>query len=366
MNLARSSFAALCATGLAAVAPHPALAQAQATFGDWSAACDNTRVCRAIGFAAETAGGGWIRIDRDAAPSAPATMRIVIDLETTDKELPLALKFDDESVENPLGAQLTIKVGEDGRFGLDIPAAAQPLFLQAMRKASKLTLKRLNGKFEGESDELALSLKGSVAAIRWLDDQQKRAGTTTALIASGPAPAATMPPAPAEPRIRGSTYKGRDLGDNAPEPVVRAWKTACDELDDDNLPKGEGFEIGPQTQLWMMPCSRGAYNFSSMAFLMRGREAPQLLKFEGWRSAENWRDQRFVTEGEELVNPEFSLDSMQISFFAKGRGIGDCGSAGNYTWDGQRFRLTGYISMGECKGVSLDDWPTLWRAKVIR
>lgn len=235
-----------------------------------------------------------------------------------------------------------------------------------MRKAGKLTIKRLNGKFDGESDELALSLKGSLAALRWLDDQQKRAGTVTALLATGPAPASSVPAPPAEPRIRRSSYKGRELGDKAPESVTRAWKSACDELDENDLPKGEGFEIGLQTQLWMMPCSRGAYNFSSMFFLQKGREAPQQLKFESWRSAEKWQDQRFGGEEEELVNPEFSIEAMQISFFAKGRGIGDCGAAGNYTWDGQRFRLTGYIAMGECKGVSLDDWPTLWRSKVVQ
>lgn len=124
----------LLASGLAAFGATGAHAQAQATFGDWSVACDNTRICRAIGFAGE-AGGGWIRVDRDASANAPAMMRIVIDVETQDKELPVALKFDDASVANPLGERLTVKQGEDGRFGVE---TRRPRRLVSCRPCARL------------------------------------------------------------------------------------------------------------------------------------------------------------------------------------------------------------------------------------
>ncbi len=35
-----------------------------------------------------------------------------------------------------------------------------------------------------------------------------------------------------------------------------------------------------------------------------------------------------------LINSDFDPKTGQIGFFAKGRGIGDCGSSGGYAWTG--------------------------------
>jgi hypothetical protein len=55
--------------------------------------------------------------------------------------------------------------------------------------------------------------------------------------------------------------------------------------------------------------------------------------------------------------------SPELSSFHKGRGIGDCGAIWGWAWTGKTFRLTAYATMPECRGISSDDWITLWRAR---
>ena len=46
-----------------------------------------------------------------------------------------------------------------------------------------------------------LSISGASAALRWIDAQQHRAGTVTALVATGDQPAAAVPPPPPLPVV---------------------------------------------------------------------------------------------------------------------------------------------------------------------
>ena len=64
----------------------------------------------------------------------------------------------------------------------------------------------------------------------------------------------------------------------------------------------------------------------------------------------------------DLVNAGLAASTGQLSSFNKGRGIGDCGSNGQWRWDGERFHLASYAMMGDCRGVTPDLWPVLWRS----
>lgn len=352
---------------IAMAAISAARAQSQANFGDWSAGCDNTLYCSAIGFAANQTDPGWLKIDREPASGAAARIRIVLDFETADKEIPVEAKFDEPGFESIFAAPLKALKDGNERHLLNVPASAQAAFLQALRKAGTLTIRRLDAKPASDTAEVRLSLKGSVAALRWLDERQRRAGTETALIASGAIAGSAIPRPPAPPTVRRARYAVKALeGKQPPAAVIAAWKEACDEWDEYPDMKGEGHEIAPQTQLWLMPCSRGAYNFNSNAILLKGTGNAQLLKLDSWKSAEQWSASRFEQDQEEITNASFDPQTMSINFFSKGRGIGDCGSSGAYTWDGTRFRMTEYSLMGECRGVPLDDWFRLWRTTVTK
>jgi hypothetical protein len=54
---------------------------------------------------------------------------------------------------------------------------------------------------------------------------------------------------------------------------------------------------------------------------------------------------------------------MTLSSLALGRGVGDCGVAAEWAWDGKAFRLMRAIMMSSCRGVPVEDWPVLFRAR---
>jgi hypothetical protein len=63
------------------------------------------------------------------------------------------------------------------------------------------------------------------------------------------------------------------------------------------------------------------------------------------------------------TNAGFDPSTMTLSSFSKGRGLGDCGTAEDWGWDGQAFRLTLLRFMAHCFGVPSEDWPILYRAE---
>ena len=52
--------------------------------------------------------------------------------------------------------------------------------------------------------------------------------------------------------------------------------------------------------------------------------------------------------------------SSEEEAFAKARGVGDCGSAATWAWDGHAFRLLRETVMEPCRRVVSEDWPTLY------
>jgi hypothetical protein len=71
------------------------------------------------------------------------------------------------------------------------------------------------------------------------------------------------------------------------------------------------------------------------------------------------------TPDNSLVNAEFDKQTGAIEFYRKDRGLGDCGATGKYVWTGSMFALASYAAMGPCRGVPSQDWPILWRARVL-
>ena len=64
-----------------------------------------------------------------------------------------------------------------------------------------------------------------------------------------------------------------------------------------------------------------------------------------------------------LTNPHFDPDTMTLSSFDKGRGLGDCGTYEQWVWDGKAFRMALLKVMPHCKGIPIADWPVLYRAE---
>ncbi|HEX3917952.1 MAG TPA: DUF1176 domain-containing protein, partial [Caulobacteraceae bacterium] len=110
----------------------------------------------------------------------------------------------------------------------------------------------------------------------------------------------------------------------------------------------------PGVVLWGPACDMAAYNEIYQFFLgdehgghMRQLHLPVPIAPD-------------LQSGGELVNPSFDPKTQTLSAFNKSRGLGDCGTATRWVWDGKAFNLLAASIMGPCRGAAMAEWPTLF------
>lgn len=330
----------LATLALAQSAPAPQQGPMK-TFGDWVVACDNVKRCEMTSLLPE--GGDWadagwqMAVTRDAGPAGGWTVELM---------------------------------GEDAPAGLTVhvegaPAAGAAAMWRGTTfggaDALKLVAALANGKAVVVQDNAGkalarISLSGSSASLRFIDAEQGRAGTVTAVVAKGAKPASLVPAAAALPVIAAIRPAGTAA---ALSPALRnqLWtQSACAEnYEDDSRPDMEGHALGGGATLVLVPCGAGAYNFSSVPYVVKAGK----VEIAAFDSTPGWTEDGPPM----LVNAGFDARTGELGSYAKGRGIGDCGSAETYVWDGTRFRLTEARAMGECRGSS--NWLAVWRARAV-
>ncbi len=332
----------------------PSQAQGYKAVKDWVGGCDNTRHCTAIGLAAEGAESyALLQFERGpAAGDQVRSIRLRVDHEIS-RENTWTLRTDDAELLQFNDMHL---VDAQSGPGIDIIIEAigeLEALMGAMRSADSLTVVGDGGPVG------SISLSGASAIMLWIDEQQGRLGTTTALVRRGEKSPQSVPAATPPPQLRGvpaeplGTEDAADLGAE-----VRAGLTddSCEPLDPESGMRDEAWGVDDRALVKLL-CYRGAYNFGSSWFLVDG-DAITALAFP--IPAENGGAAMDSTA--DLVNADLAAGSGQLSSFNKGRGIGDCGSSGQWRWDGERFQLESYATMGDCRGVTPDLWPVLWRS----
>ena len=105
----------------------------------------------------------------------------------------------------------------------------------------------------------------------------------------------------------------------------------------------QSFDLGSGKKLVLLLCLRGAYQGSSIAYAVEGTAPPLLLTFPG-AARGRLKPSAFVTEA------DFDPATKEMSGFAKGRGIGDCGSMGTWSWTGTAFKLKSFFYKEKCDG----------------
>ncbi|HVJ02382.1 MAG TPA: DUF1176 domain-containing protein, partial [Sphingomonas sp.] len=315
------------------------------TFGDWAVACDNARRCEMTslipgdgGFADE--GSGYddfdVSIVREAGAAGGFTVEVTLNKQSTGAVRLLADGKPLAAV-SPKGDSLVFTGADAERI------------VAAMVQAKELGLDK-GGR---------ASLAGSSAALRFIDAAQGRAGTVTAAVAKGSKPASAVPapaPLPTVPAVRVTGHAApvsaalaRSLFARQPD-CREAYEGGTGEW-----PEIETHALGGGKTLALLPCGAGAYNFITVPLIL-GAGQPAVAGFDhppGFTTAEAGPPM--------LVNASFDATSGRLQSFAKGRGVGDCGSAEEYVWDGARFRLVEARAMGECRGSA--NWLTIWRAE---
>jgi Protein of unknown function (DUF1176) len=334
-------------------------------FRDWYVVCDNLRNCNAYGLQTDDRSAAWVRIERSGAPAATARITIATDVGENAR---VALAFDDAALRGlPSGPVTPARNDDDyGRVVIDASADVEAL-VASMRKAQKLLVRRIDSPGDDKSDPETseISLSGAVAALLWIDEQQQRLGTTSAFIRRGDKPVSSIPPPPKAPVVRAAKAPPADaaprpLPPNEARMLTAKARALCD--DDKRTALEETYRLARDTSLYGFSCpgNSGAYNYSFVFMIVPdGKpQAARPVKFADPAGA----GAKTAPEDVLAINPSFDQSSLTLSTFNKGRGLGDCGEAAEWVFDGQTFQLSLLRVMPHCKGVPRGDWPVYFRA----
>ena len=338
-----SGAAALLAVAAHAVAPGKIM-----TFKDWAAGCDNGLDCQAASLMVEEPTDDPLSIVMTRPTGANAPLNIDLSGFTAKADRYRVV------IDGRIVRTGTMKVGSTTVKVVGSDAAKLARFMAKGR-----ALRIVDG---AGADLGAVSLSGAAAALRYFDEQQGRAGSRGAVIATGPkmpmAKRAVLPVISAKKitptNILPDTSALIALSENSPCAARRFGST-----EDTAYSLGMG-QNGPQA-LVFLNCGSGAYNFSTGVYVGQ-RNGAEKWTFEPAKfdyAASGSAEGSIIPV---LVNAYWNAGTQTISSYAKGRGLGDCGSSETYVWDGSMFRLTRATAMTECRG-SLD-WIPTWRAEV--
>ena len=106
--------------------------------------------------------------------------------------------------------------------------------------------------------------------------------------------------------------------------------------------------------LYAIPCTAGAYNIAYRLYMRETGEigGVETLYFATWSGEYGWG-------GTDLLF-NIDADGPQLSAFYKGRGLGDCGTDGEWVWRDYAFRLLRYAAQDSCEGVLAENWPVIF------
>jgi hypothetical protein len=359
-----SRLAALLAVTLLYAAP--ALAQqnkgALRSFNDWIIGCDNVRYCRAMGFVPD----GWPKspalvVAREGVGTSPPSVQLL-----WSDGLPggaLTLSADGQSLGTLSGDKEIMEPQWEWEGHRIMVPEVERKVLAALRTAKEITIA-----VAGSSEPpFAVSLKGASAALLFMDDVQKRVGTKTALARPGDRDPATipappkLPPLPPTPKIAAKPFDKE-----APQAVRRLFLSeaakACD-LEADEARKASAVfaaRLSANQVLYGMQCWRAAYNFGTAFYVLREGQGGGASRAIFPDPVDRARPE--VSEYPHVLsNAEFEEETMDVTTFHKGRGIGDCGTSQSWRWTGARFEPTSATSMSECRGFSEETWLRLYR-----
>lgn len=322
----------------------PASAE-QATFKDWWVACDNLRVCTAYGFPPDEGGGMVLQVRREADASAAPDLDLSVDAERGKGfEGPLSLSVGGEIV-----ARTGDPDGDQGDFRTwTLSAAAAGPLLAAIVKGDTLKLTA------GSRDVGVLSLAGAAAALRWMDDHQKRGGGVTAIVAKGKAPASAVPPPPPLPVIRRAPPVGQSgLPEKPPAAVTARLEPFDCAADAPDVP--EVARLSPGVLMWTIPCWVGAYQTASALLLTDERGGDVRLVDLG---GDGDPQERALA-----TSAAYDVERRELNAYAKGRGVGDCGYGSTWAWTGSRFVLTHRTELSVCRELSGDFFVDTFRSR---
>lgn len=328
------------AVTLASSAPLVAPVPEPVRFDDWIASCDNGRECQVLASSEDGSQEIWtVNVSRSATASAEPMVSIWPRFEDLD------------------GPFRVIVDGAQPHFAFDaqgVLTSNATAFLRAIARGREAKVMNADGKFIA-----LLPTKGASAALRWIDDQQEREASVTAIIATGSKPASAVPAPPSLPTIAvplASSKPPKTLDAKAVEAIKQRG-----ECHSSGHWEAEYFRLDSKHSLGLIPCGLGAYQAWSMVVTIdeTGSWTPARLE-----QSRDWT-KRYGSELPWLTwsvtSAGFVPEGRLLTEAAKGRGLGECGHVSSWAWDGEVFRLASRGEMNECRGTPPGEWPSLWR-----
>lgn len=320
---------------------------------DWEMACDNTRTCRAAGYHSETDELGIsILLTRKAGPNAAVSGEVMIgqygESPVTDnlpKNFTLWLYINQQRIGG-------VKV-ERSSLTAKIPTSLLRPLLVAISGNSQI-------EWVHGSDRWHLSGQGATATLLKMDEFQGRIDTPGALIKKGdkseyavrpdlPLPVLIKPALP-KPQPGDATfaegYKAeliKTLRNNLTEKTkgIPSKDPYCpDLLSTESESSPESDEFNPEPELTSLRLS----------------DTKMLVSVFCWRAAYNAGYGHWVVNDKPPFDPILitTLENNDsgdgiLSAAQKSRGLGDCWSHEDWTWDGTNFVHTHSSSTGMCR-----------------
>lgn len=343
---------ALLVAGLAA--PACAADAVTKTFDGWTATCNNLLSCVVLATASDDL--FYVRIARDAGATAAPKVKLVLAAQEPLKGPQPAFRLvaNSDGRKDALGPFPASAPDQDSSIlEATLPEGAPSLaVIDAIRNAATLDYAVL-------ATRGSLDLKGLAAALRFIDAQQGRQGTPSALVARGMTPIGQVPAPPAAPVVAAASSDGVSAIDKpaVPKAVADMATPVCDPEAVADQSEAQAWHLGPDVTLYALSCSQGAYNTVSALYLVAGDKAPKPVNLPRpaalkGDSADN------VAE-----NVGFDPKTMTLSSFGKGRGLGDCGTSASWLWDGHGFELLQASLLDACPGALPEDWPSIYAAQ---
>jgi len=329
-------------------------AQTSRDFKQWWVACSNVRACVAFGLPGDSGTmSAFLRISRGGGTDAP--VEILLGVPGWDTKAGDSVDAELEAVGTDPLVRLPVKlrVSKDEVYLSQLPLEST---VGLLRKAERL---RVTSKgFEPAE----VSLQGAMASLLWMDEQQRRVGTPTALVARKGAE--KVPAAPVPPSVRRARTPSQSGKPSTFPPAMKRNQEILECIEEVAPPEeAERVErewlftarLDAQNVLWGVPCGRGAYQMAHRLYL--GDAKGQALRRAPLEAGVEPQDG-------EVMNSEFSPERMTLEAFAKGRGLGDCGTEHRWVWDGKRFRLLHEATMPHCRGVPSGLWAVTYEARL--
>lgn len=335
---------------------------------DWEVACDNTRTCRAAGYQSDEGDSNSFPISVLFTRKAGVGQLVSgeVKLGTTDY-------VDDQPM--PQSVQLSINHTAYGKVTLDSGLSGSLSGQQVQAMIAALAGHTVI-QFKSGQDTWNLSGQGAAAVLLKMDDVQRRVGTTGALLRKGKKSENSVLPALAKPVVKWVKPDSKLQANPALQQAIKA-------VDLQQLQQLVKQQHALQQRL---EASKESYSVDECPVLTENDEYakfeltveplnPHQLLASGlcWRGAYNEGYGYWVINAHKPYQPKLVTASASdyadgvITSDQKGRGLGDCWSHEQWTWNGQQFIQTHEFTTGMCRLIELGGaWELPTRVAMVK